>query len=157
MLLLRRYLVASVLFIILTIYYLHSVWSLDGFSSGRTFQGRLLGVIGFLLIVASLFSRAEHGQAIDKHLVRAPWHLLLGSLSICVILAHASCRFGNLIAVFGFVFLIGVVLSGVLIIMIDRHIARPAHLRQRCTSVHNVLKAGLMAFVLVHILSILYY
>ncbi|HXG21052.1 MAG TPA: hypothetical protein VNN62_18490 [Methylomirabilota bacterium] len=42
------------------------------------------------------------------------WHLALGSLSLLLILAHAGFRFGNLVATVAFLFLVGVVATGVL-------------------------------------------
>ena len=42
------------------------------------------------------------------------WHLMLGCLSILLILTHAGFRFGNLVATLAFVFLVGVVLTGII-------------------------------------------
>lgn len=42
------------------------------------------------------------------------WHLMLGCLSIVLILTHAGFRFGNLVATLAFVFLVGVVATGIL-------------------------------------------
>jgi hypothetical protein len=42
------------------------------------------------------------------------WHLMLGSLSVLLILTHAGFRFDNLIATLAFVFLVGVVVTGIL-------------------------------------------
>ncbi|MEW6299037.1 MAG: hypothetical protein AB1671_15080 [Thermodesulfobacteriota bacterium] len=42
------------------------------------------------------------------------WHLILGCLSVVLILTHAGFRFGNLIATLAFVFLVGVVATGIL-------------------------------------------
>ncbi len=164
-----RHLIALIFFILLlTTYYFYFSWSLGDSYSGRTFQGRLLGVIGLLLLLASFFSGAGRGQNLDNHLVRYPWHLLLGSLSICFILAHAGFHFGNLFAALGFLFPLSLGLSGFLIFIVDYsniHLvqdaqashARLLRLRRRCVSIHAILTAGLIAFVLIHILSIVYY
>jgi hypothetical protein len=42
------------------------------------------------------------------------WHLILGCLSVVLIITHAGFRFGNLIATLAFVFLVGVVATGIL-------------------------------------------
>lgn len=42
------------------------------------------------------------------------WHLMLGCLSILLILTHAGFHFGNVVAVLAFVFLVGVVVTGIL-------------------------------------------
>ncbi len=164
-----RHLIASLsFFIFLTIYYLHAVWNPGGFYSARTFHGRVLGIVGLLFVVASLFSGDRHPQDTNQHSRWYSWHLLLGTMSICVILAHAGFRFGNLIATFGFLFLVGVVLSGFSLATLEYYSSRLdqtaqtprirlANLRRRWMKVHAILTAGLMAFVLVHILSILYY
>ena len=165
----RRYLIASACVVtLLTIYYLHYAWSLAGLYSGRTFPGRLLGVIGVSFIVAAFFSGVRRPQDAGKHEGPYPWHVMLGSLSIWVIFAHAGFRFGNLIAVCGLLFLIGVATNGFLIVSIDLRLARLpqgaqatqvrlTRLRRRRMSMHAILTAGLMAFVLIHILSIFYY
>jgi hypothetical protein len=166
--LLPRLIVLICLVLLLLIYYVHAAWSLGDFYSGRTFQGRLLGVIGLLFILISFFSGVKRRQDTEQHSVSYPWHLLLGSLSICVILAHAGFRFGNFIATLGFLFLISVVLSGFLLVFMDYSSARLVqdprapqvrliHRRRRWVSIHVILTAGLLAFVLVHILSIVYY
>ncbi|MGE0682394.1 MAG: hypothetical protein AB7P69_16030 [Candidatus Binatia bacterium] len=41
------------------------------------------------------------------------WHLMLGSLSLLLIVTHAGFRFGNLVATVAFLFLAGVVITGV--------------------------------------------
>ena len=151
MLFLRRCLIVTVcVVILLSIYYLYSTWSLAALYSGRTVVGRLLGVMGFIFIVASFFSGARRTQGADEHEGQYSRHLLLGSLSTCVILAHTGFRFGNLIAVCGFFFLVGVVTNGFLIVMIDHRIARftsgepsaPVRLmllRRRWISAHAIL------------------
>jgi uncharacterized membrane protein YciS (DUF1049 family) len=42
------------------------------------------------------------------------WHLMLGVLSVGLILTHAGFRFGNLIATLAFLFLVGVVVTGII-------------------------------------------
>ena len=57
--------------------------------------------------------RLERREWIGRLEIWYYWHLMLGYLSVLLILAHAGFRFGNLVATLAFVFLVGVVATGV--------------------------------------------
>jgi hypothetical protein len=79
------------------------------------------------------------------------WHLILGCLSVVLILTHAGFRFGNLIATLAFIFLVGVVLTGILgyflywfvppaLTKIEERVEKtPEELREELTEVNQTL------------------
>jgi hypothetical protein len=170
----RRYLLASLVTgILIIICYFFYAWSVPDLPSGRTLPGRLLGLLGLSTILGALFSAVQQHRQVGGKEVWYPWHLMLGILSAGLIFAHASLRFGNLLATLGAVFLLGVVLSGVIVAVLDGKITRLSQqtppftaspeelryplLRQRSLTLHLALTVGLMTFVLIHIISVLYY
>jgi hypothetical protein len=155
-------------------YYLYYVWNLVGLPSGRTFQGRLFGILGFVTILGALFCSARQYQGTDQQKEANEWQLLLGSVSVVFILAHASFHFGNVIATLAFVCLVAVVVSTSVLVVIGQRVDRLATQRdrrepalstqrhyegllQRWLTLQVAFIAGLITFSLIHILSVLYY
>ena len=171
----RRYLLAFLVtgsFIIA--YYFYYVWNLVGLPSGRTSQGRLFGILGFATILGTLFCSARQYQNKVQQKEGTQRQLLLGSVSVVFILAHASFRFGNVIATLAFVCLVAVVVSTSVLVVIGQKVDRLATERdrrepalstqrhyegliQRWLTLQIAFIAGLITFSLIHILSVLYY
>lgn len=74
----------------------------------RTIRARIVGGKGSA--VRLIIERREWGGRLQTWYY---WHLALGCLAILLILLHAGFRFGNVIATLAFVFLVGVVLTGI--------------------------------------------
>jgi hypothetical protein len=170
----QRYLLASLVtgFLVI-VYYLLYAWGASGLPSGRTLPGRLLGLLGLSTILGALFSAVQQHRQVAGSEIWYPRHLMLGIVSAGLIFAHAGLHFGNLVATLGAIFLLGVILSGVLVAVLDGKIIRLSQqtppltaspeelryplLRQRSLTLHLALAAGLTTFALIHIIAVLYY
>ena len=161
-----------------TIFYLSSFLSITEIPSGRTFQGRFLGIVGFFLILGALFQSVrgiQRGRSLEARSENL--HLPFGVLTVWLILLHAGSRFFNGVATLAFVFLVAVSVSGMIIDSLLRKQApegkrqantklfsriaeaqtRRAPSLQRWLHIYFVLTVGLLTLCLVHILSVLYY
>lgn len=159
------------------IYAIYIAWAKPEVAVGRTVQGRIFGVLALVAILSSLAASCMWRREPER---KAEWyarHLLLGGLSFCLILAHAGTHFVNIIATLGYACLGGVIGSGFLLSRLDRqqHVQpvnslprprsqtsltiSPRHTRlQRYAMImHIVLSAGLLTFVLLHLLIVFYY
>jgi hypothetical protein len=154
--------------------YYFSRWPNLDLQSGRTLQGRVLGLGGWATsLVASASYAWQRRRAYPKE-EQDTWHARLGGLALGLIVFHANLRFGNVIAVLAFLALLGGVASGVGVGICDRKLVQLAaqseafasaqaatlrynRLRRRWLAVHIAAIGGLLTFAFVHILSVLYY
>ena len=158
----------------ISFFYFFSSWPRLELLSGRTPLGRTFGILGLVTSLAACGSYAWQRRRAYPKEEQHTWHAGLGGIAMWLILLHASFRFGNIIAVFAFLTLLGGVASGVVVRVYERKLVQLAvqsgisehlhattlrynHLRQRWLTVHIAVISGLLTFTVVHILSVLYY
>jgi len=169
----RPAVLALVVGILLTGYFVFATTHVLGVPTARTPYGRLFGLLGFAAIVGSsmscLWEQDEAPQALSRS-----WHNVLGFLSVWLILLHSHLHFGSGLALLAFLLLLLVVASGVVTSRLSRspfsalprsRLTRApalptaqAHVRREWWLLfHLVLTVGLLTFSLFHILTTLYY
>ena len=160
--------------LVIASYYLFLVWQSFDPLSGRTPQGRILGLLGWILsLVTSGSYFWQRRRAYTKEAQDA-WHAVLGGIALWFLIAHSSFRQGNTVAALAFFALLGGVVSGLIAAFYDRKLShltsqavtsdvvpttrfRYHQLRQRWVLLHVASATGLLTFAVIHILSILYY
>ena len=173
----RQLLVAVPVGVSILIYAIYLAWLKPEVAVGRTVQGRIFGVLTLVSIISVFVTNHMWRRYPARKEVWYARHLWLGGLSFCLLLAHTGFHFINIIATLGSVCLGGVVGSGIMLSLLDQQQdvqpVNPPSLSRSQTPVHILpqqnrlwrygmimhiaLSAGLLTFVLLHLLIVFYY